>query len=152
YLNSLAHAYDPHSDYLNNEHAQDFSIQMSLSLYGIGAKLVEDDGYCTISELIPGGPAAKSKSLKENDRIIAVAQGNKPPVDVVDMELGKVVQLIRGPKGTPVKLTISPAEDRTSRRLVSLVRDEIKTDGDAKARLIEMPDTRGGTNRIGVID
>lgn len=153
YLNALAHAYDPHSDYLNNEHAQDFSIQMSLSLYGIGAKLTEDDGYCTISELIPGGPAAQSKQINPKDRIIAVAQSNKPPADVVDMELGKVVQLIRGAKGTQVRLTISPTEDRMARKIVTLIRDEIKLeDSEAKAKLIEMPDGHGKTNRIGVID
>ena len=98
YLDALTHAYDPHSDYLNAPHAQDFSINMSLSLFGIGAQLTEDDGYCTISQLIPGGPAAKSKQINEKDRIIAVAQANRPPVDVVDMDLDKVVQLIRGPK------------------------------------------------------
>lgn len=153
YLNGLAHAYDPHTDYLNNAHAQDFSINMSLSLFGIGAQLTEDDGYCTISKLLHGGPADKSKKLNEKDRVVAVAQGNKPPVDVVDMELGKVVQLIRGPKGTEVRLTISPAEDRTARRVVTLVRDEIKLeDSEAKAKLIEMPNGHGGTNRIGVID
>jgi carboxyl-terminal processing protease len=153
YLNALAHAYDPHSDYLNNEHAQDFSINMSLSLFGIGAQLTEDDGYCTISQLIRGGPAYKSKLLKEKDRIIAVAQSNQPPVNVVDMELPKVVQLIRGPKGTEVRLTISPADDRAARRVVTLIRDEIKLeDQEAKARLIELPDSHGGTNRIGVID
>ena len=153
YLNGLAHAYDPHTDYLNNAHAQDFSINMSLSLFGIGAQLREDDGYCTISKLILGGPADKSKKLNEQDRVVAVAQGPKPPVDVVDMELGKVVQLIRGPKGTEVRLTISPADDRTARKIVTLVRDEIKLeDSEAKARLIEMSNGHGGTNRIGVID
>jgi carboxyl-terminal processing protease len=153
YLNGLAHAYDPHTDYLNNAHAQDFSINMSLSLFGIGAQLTEDDGYCTISKLLRGGPADKSKKLNEKDRIIAVAQGNQPPVDVVDMELGKVVQLIRGTKGTEVRLTISPADDRTARKVVTLVRDEIKLeDSEAKAKLIEMPNSRGGTNRIGIID
>lgn len=153
YLNALTHAYDPHSDYLNNEHAQDFSIQMSLSLYGIGAQLVEDDGYCTIRELIPGGPAARSKQLNPQDRIMAVAQSNKPPVDVVDMDLGRAVQLIRGPKGSQVRLTISPADDRSARKVVTLVREEIKLeDQEAKAILVEMPDNRGGTNRIGVID
>jgi carboxyl-terminal processing protease len=153
YLEALTHAYDPHSDYQNYEHAQDFSIQMSLSLFGIGASLTEDDGYCTISKLIPGGPAAKSKQLNEKDRIVAVAQGSKPPVDVVDMELGKVVQLIRGPKGTEVRLTISPADDHTARRVVTMMRDEIKLeDSEAKATLIETPDGHGGTNRIGVID
>jgi carboxyl-terminal processing protease len=155
YLEALAHAYDPHSDYMNNEHAQDFSINMSLSLFGIGAQLNEDDGYCTISKVLHGGPADKSKQVDEQDRIIAVAQGGKPPVDVVDMELGKVVQLIRGPKGTQVQLTISPAADRTSRRVVTLTRDEVKLDDqdhEASAKLIEMPDGHGGTNRIGVID
>jgi carboxyl-terminal processing protease len=153
YLNALAHAYDPHSDYQNFSHAQDFSISMSLALFGIGAQLTEDDGYCTISKLIPGGPADKSKQLNEKDRIVAVAQGGKPPVDVVDMELDKVVQLIRGPKGTQVQLTISPATDRSARPVVKLVRDEIKLeDVEAKAKLIEMPDNHGGTNRLGIID
>ena len=153
YLNALAHAYDPHSDYFNPEHAQDFSINMSLSLFGIGAQLREDDGYCKIDLLIHGGPAEKSKQVKEGDRIVAVAQSNQPPVDVVDMELGKAVQLIRGPKGTEVRLTISPAEDRAVRRVVTLIRDEIKLeDQEAKARLIESPDGHGGTNRIGVVD
>src|SRR6202021_420382 len=95
----------------------------------------------------------KSKQLNEKDRIIAVAQGNRPFVDVVDMELGKVVQLIRGAKGTQVRLTISPADDRAARRIVTLTRDEIKLeDQEAKAKLIEMPDNHGGTNRIGIID
>jgi carboxyl-terminal processing protease len=153
YLNALAHAYDPHSDYFSAPHAQDFSINMSLSLFGIGAQLSEDDGYCTIRSLVPGGPATKSKLLKENDRIVAVAQGGKPPVEVVDMELEKVVQLIRGPKNTEVRLTISPAEDRAARRVVTLIRDEIKLeDAEAKAQLIETSDGHGGTNRIGVID
>jgi carboxyl-terminal processing protease len=153
YLNALAHAYDPHSDYFNPEHAQDFSINMSLSLFGIGAQLREDDGYCKIDQLIHGGPAEKSKKVKEGDRVVAVAQSNQPPVDVVDMELGKTVQLIRGPKGTEVRLTISPLEDRAARRVVTLVRDEIKLeDQEAKARLIESPDGHGGTNRIGIVD
>jgi carboxyl-terminal processing protease len=155
YLEALAHAYDPHSDYFNTEHAQDFSINMSLSLFGIGAQLVEDDGYCTISKVLHGGPADKSKQLNEKDRIVAVAQGSKPPVDVVDMELNRVVQLIRGPKGTQVRLTISPADDRTAQRVVTLTRDEVKLDDsehEASAKLVEMPDGHGGTNRIGIID
>jgi carboxyl-terminal processing protease len=153
YLNALAHAYDPHSDYFNPEHAQDFSIGMSLSLFGIGAQLREDDGYCKIDQLVHGGPAEKSKQIKESDYIVAVAQSNQPPLDVVDMELGKVVQLIRGPKGTEVRLTVSPVEDRAARRVVTLIRDEIKLeDQEARAKLIELPDGHGGTNRIGVID
>jgi carboxyl-terminal processing protease len=103
--------------------------------------------------LVRGGPAFKCKQLNEKDRIIAVAQSNQPPVNVVDMALPKVVQLIRGPKGTEVRLTISPADDRAARRVVTLIRDEIKLEEqEAKAQLIESPDGRGGTNRIGVID
>jgi carboxyl-terminal processing protease len=153
YLNALAHAYDPHSDYLNTGLAQEFSIGMSLSLFGIGAQLREDDGYCKIDQLVHGGPAEKSKQIKESDYIVAVAQGNQPPVNVVDMELGKVVQLIRGPKGTEVRLTVSPVEDRAVRRVVTLIRDEIKLeDYEARAQLIELPDGHGGTTRLGVID
>jgi len=153
YLNALAHAYDPHSDYFSAPKAADFSIGMNLSLFGIGAQLQEDDGYCTIRELVAGGPAAKSKQIKPKDRVVAVAQGDKPPVDVVDMELEKVVQQIRGPKGTEVRLTLSPADDRTARRVVSLIRDEIKLeDSQAKAKLITSPDGHGGINRLGIID
>jgi carboxyl-terminal processing protease len=149
YLNGLAHAYDPHSDYFGAPKAQDFSIDMNLSLFGIGAQLGEDDGYCTIRELVAGGPAMKSKQLKPDDRIIAVAQGKQTPVDAVDMDLGKVVQMIRGPKGTEVRLTISPAEDRTGRRVISLVRDEIKLeDKEARAELLVFPNGK----RLGVID
>ncbi len=149
YLEALAHAYDPHSDYFSAPHAQDFSIDMSLSLFGIGAQLQEDYGYCTIMELVPGGPAAKSKLLNPSDRIIAVAQGSHPPVDVVDMDLEKVVQMIRGPKNTEVRLTISPATDRGSRHVVTLVRDEIKLeDKEYKAELIVLPNGK----RLGVLD
>jgi carboxyl-terminal processing protease len=151
YLNALTHAYDPHTDYLNTGHAQDFSIDMSLALFGIGAELRSEDGYCTIMSLVPGGPAAKGKQLKPKDRIVAVAQGKQPPVDVVDMDLSKIVQMIRGPKDTEVRLTIIPADDPNSRRVVTLIRDEIKLEG-AKAELIETPDGHGGTNRLGIID
>ncbi|HEV2437294.1 MAG TPA: carboxy terminal-processing peptidase [Verrucomicrobiae bacterium] len=153
YLEALAHAYDPHSDYLNVSHAQDFSINMSLALFGIGAELRSEDGYCTIVSLVAGGPAAKSKKIKPQDRVIAVAQGKQPPVDVVDMDLTKIVQMIRGPKGTEVRLTIIPVDSPNSRHVVTLVRDEIKLeDQEAKAELIEMPDGHGGTNRLGVLD
>ena len=153
YLDSLAHAYDPHSDYMNTEHAADFSISMSLALGGIGAELGWEDGYCEVKSLVPGGPAEKSDQLKENDKIVAVAQGNHAPVDVVNMELSRIVQLIRGQKGTEVRLTIIPKADPTSRRVVKLVRAEITlADERAKAQLIEKPDGHGGTNRIGVIN
>jgi carboxyl-terminal processing protease len=152
YLNALTHAYDPHTDYLNQEHAADFRISMSLQLAGIGAQLGEDYGYCTIESLISGGPAATNGQIRINDRIIAVAQSNQPPVNVVDMELPKVVDLIRGPKGTEVRLTLEAKDDPASRHVVILTRDIIKLENEeAKAQLIELPDDHGGTNRIGVI-
>jgi carboxyl-terminal processing protease len=133
---------------------EQFAISMNLSLFGIGAELVSEDGYCKIRRLLPGGPAIKSKLIKENDQIVAVAQSNQPPVDIVDMSLNKAVQLIRGPKGSEVRLTIIPAGAGSSTRTVlSLVRDEIPLEEQAaKAKIIDMPDTRGGTTRLGVID
>ena len=110
YLTSLAHVYDPHSDYFNPRQAENFAIGMNLSLFGIGAELRSEDGYCTIFKLMAGGPAAKGKQLGEKDRIVAVAQSNAPPVDCVEMSLNKVVQMIRGPKGTVVTLTVKKPE------------------------------------------
>lgn len=155
YLTALAHVYDPHSDYLGKSELDNFSINMKLSLYGIGALLRSEDGYCQIQSLVPGGPAERSKKLKPNDKIIAVSQGAQASVDVVDMKLNKVVEMIRGPKGTEVRLTVIPADapDPSVRKNIALVREEIKLeDQEAKARIIEMP---AGTNqlmRLGVID
>ena len=99
YLTALAHVYDPHSDYFNKAQLDSFAIGMNLSLFGIGAELTSEDGYCTIHRLLPGGPAAKSNKIKENDRIVAVAQSNQPPVDVVDMSLDDVFKdFVRGQK------------------------------------------------------
>jgi len=154
YLTALARVYDPHSDYLGRPQLEQFSISMNLSLFGIGAELISEDGYCKIRRLLPGGPAIKSKLIKENDRIVAVAQSNQPPVDVVEMSLNKAVQLIRGPKGTEVQLTLIPAgADASTRTVVTLVRDQIPLeDSAAKSRIIDMPDRHGGTLRLGVID
>ncbi|MCX6924790.1 MAG: carboxy terminal-processing peptidase, partial [Verrucomicrobia bacterium] len=155
YLTALAHVYDPHSDYLGRAQLEQFAIGMNLSLFGIGAELnIPEDGYCRIRRLLPGGPAIKSKLLKENDRIVAVAQSNQPPVDIVEMSLNKAVQLIRGPKGTEVRLTLIPAgEDGSTRKVVSLIRAEVPIeDSAAKAKIIDMSDGRGGTTRLGVID
>ncbi len=154
YLTTLAHVYDPHSDYFGRSQLESFAIQMNLSLFGIGAELVSEDGYCTIRRLLPGGPAEKSKKIKEKDRIVAVAQNGQPPIDVVEMSLNKAVQLIRGPKGTEVQLTIIPAgKDLSATTTLNLVRDEIKLeDQEAKAKIIEMPKGNGETARLGVID
>lgn len=154
YLSALAHAYDPHSEYFGHSQLDSFAITMNLSLFGIGAELVSEDGYCTINRLLPGGPASKSKKIHEKDRIIAVAQGSQAPVDIVDMSLNKAVQMIRGPKGTEVRLTMVPAAgDPSERFVVTMIRDEIKLeDQEAKAKIIEMPNGRGENVRLGVID
>lgn len=152
YLTSLAHVYDPHTDYFNPRQAEDFSISMNLALFGIGAVLTSEDGYCKIAEIKPG-PAFKSKKIKVGDRIVAVAQSNSPPVDVVEMKLSKIVQMVRGARGTEVRLTIVPSDNTTDRREVVLIRDEIKLDDQAaKAKVIDIPAGHGKTNRIGVID
>jgi carboxyl-terminal processing protease len=154
YLTTLARVYDPHSDYFGHEQLESFSIGMNLSLFGIGAELTSEDGYCTIRRLLPGGPAEKSKKIKDKDRIVMVGQSNQPPVDVVDMALNKAVQMIRGPKGTEVRLTIATAEsDYSERAVLPLIRDEIKLeDQAAKSKLIEMPQPNGQPLRIGIID
>jgi carboxyl-terminal processing protease len=153
YLSSLAHVYDPHTDYMGPPQAENFAIGMNLSLFGIGAVLQSDgDGYCKIAELKPG-PAMKSNKIKEGDRIVAVAQSNAPPVDVVDMNLNKIVQLVRGPQGTEVRLTVVPPDNTTDRREVVLIREEIKLDDQAaKAKVIDFPTPDGKTVRLGVID
>lgn len=152
YLTSLAHVYDPHTDYFNPRQAEDFSIGMNLSLFGIGAVLTAEDGYCKITELKPG-PAFKSGKIKVGDRIVAVAQSDAPPVDVVEMKLSKIVQMVRGPKGSEVRLTIVSSDSTMDRREVKLIRDEIKLDDQAaKAKVIDIPAGLGKTNRIGVID
>jgi carboxyl-terminal processing protease len=155
YLNALAHVYDPHSDYLGHEQMESLSIAMNLSLVGIGAALETDDGYCKIRELLPGGPAARSGLLKAGDRIIAVAQEGKPPVDIVNLPLSRAVELIRGKKGTRVSLTIipGPVAESSSPKTIVLVRDEIKlADQEAKARVLELPTEKGPPLRLGVID
>jgi carboxyl-terminal processing protease len=142
YVNSLAHAYDPHSDFFGHISAENFNIQMKLSLVGIGALLGKEDDYCSIEEL-KEGPAKKSGKLHEKDRIVAVAQSNAPPVDVEGFPLDKIVEMIRGTKGTQVTLTVIPYDALGSsvRKNVTLIRDEIKLeDLDAKARLYETPE------------
>ena len=155
YLDTLAHVYDPHSDYLGREQMESLSIAMNLSLFGIGAALESGDGNCTIRELMAGGPAARSGLLKPGDRIVAVAQAGKEPVDVVNLPLTRTVELIRGPKGSTVVLTVIPAGGAaaSATKLVSLVRDEITLeDQQAKARILDLPTGKGGTLRLGVID
>ena len=160
YLTALGHIYDPHSDYQNKSERENFGISMKLSHFGICAKLQSEDGICKIVELTPGSPAEKSGKLKPGDKIIAVAQSNTPPVDVIDMKLNKVVELIRGPKDTEVRLTVVPAtaSDSAARKIVTIIRDIIPLEEQAaKSRLHEIPDGKDAQGkdrfiRLGVID
>ncbi|MDB6056823.1 MAG: carboxyl-terminal protease, partial [Verrucomicrobiales bacterium] len=154
YLGALARAYDPHSEYMGHAQTENFNISMKLSLFGIGAVLQSEDGFCKIKELVPG-PAMKSKKIKPGDKIVAVAQGDKEPLDVIGMRLDKVVEHIRGPKGSEVRLTIVPADaaDSSTREVVTLYRDQIKLeDQEAKARVYDTQAANGNAVRIGVID
>ncbi|HEY1583515.1 MAG TPA: carboxy terminal-processing peptidase, partial [Chthoniobacterales bacterium] len=154
FLDALAQAYDPHSEYLSAADLKNFSINMGLSLVGIGAMLRSEDGYAKIESLVPGGPAQTSGRLKVGDRITAVAQGSKDFVDVRDMRLDKVVEQIRGKKGTKVRLLVIPASaaDPAQRRTIELVRDEIKLkDQEARADVIIKKDRNGDPVKLGWI-
>jgi len=157
YLSALTHAYDPHSDYFQPDEAQNFSIQaIDHAVTGIGAVLKSDDGYATIEEVIAGGPADLDKRLKAGDKILAVGQGTSEPVDAVNMKLNRVVDMIRGRKGTTVRLVISPAgaaEGAVHTTEIVLKRDVVSIkDSLAKAHIIEHRLPGGGTEKLGVID
>ncbi len=155
YLNAVAHAFDPHSDYFGKAMTDRFNDEMQLSLVGIGASLQnDDDGYCKIMSLLPGGPAIRSKKLSVGDRIVAVAQDTGDPVDVVEMKTDKIVGMIRGKKGTIVRLTIIPAgADVATRKIVTLVRDEVKLEEkEATGEIIDTPGSDGKPVRLGYIN
>src|SRR6266446_2250720 len=152
YLDALAQTYDPHSEYLSKADFKNFNIQMGLSLVGIGAMLRTEDGYAKIESLVPGGPAQVDGRLKIGDRITAVGQGQSEFVDVRDMRLDKVVEMIRGKKGTKVRLLAIPANasDPSQRKSVDLVRDEIKLkDQEARADIIIKKDENGNPVKLG---
>src|SRR6187200_840516 len=154
FLDALAQAYDPHSEYLSKADMKNFSINMGLSLVGIGAMLRSEDGYAKIESLVPGGPAQADGRLKVGDRITAVAQGPADYVDVREMRLDKVVEMIRGKKGTHVRLLVisSDATDPSRRKNVELVRDEIKLkDQEARADIIIKKDENGDPVKLGWI-
>ena len=154
FLDALSQAYDPHSEYLSKSDLKNFSINMGLSLVGIGAMLRSEDGYAKIESLVAGGPAQVDGRLKVGDRITAVAQAQSDFVDVRDMRLDKVVEMIRGKKGTNVRLLVIPADapDPSKRKNVELVRDEIKLkDQEARADIIIKKDKDGNPVKLGWI-
>ncbi len=157
YLTAVMQAYDPHSSYMSASTLEDFSIEMKLSLVGIGALLRSEDGAAKVVRLISGGPADRDKRdnrLMPGDKIIAVAQDTEPSVDILHWSLQKVVRLIRGEKGTRVVLTVIPASDPTgsSTKTVDLIRDEVRLEEQAashKTHTLESAD--GKTRKLGVI-
>jgi len=154
FLTTLAQTYDPHSEYMSRSELENFSINMRLSLVGIGAVLQSEEGFAKIRELVTGGPAAKDGRLKVGDRVTAVAQGEKEFVDAVDMKLDKVVEMIRGKKDTVVRLQVIPviAADPGIRKVIEIKRDEIKLkEQEAKAEIIERPNPDGSVQRLGWI-
>jgi carboxyl-terminal processing protease len=145
---------DPHTDYFGAAASAEFDISMKLSLVGIGAVLQERDGYTTIRELVPGGPAQLSGKLAVGDRIIGVGQGDDGAVkEVVGSRLDEVVQMIRGAKDSIVRLDILPAEagENGNHRLISLLRDKISLEKQAARKTILSVKDRGATRRIGVV-
>ena len=153
YLSALTRAYDPHSDYMSPHEAENFKINsIDMQLTGIGAVLRVDDGYTTIVRIMPGGPAGRSKLLHANDKVIAVQNpGDKEPTDVIDMKIDKVVTLIRGKKGSDVKLTIIPAGTE-ERKVITITRDIVKLEDQlAKAYIIEH-ERDGKSEKLGVIN
>lgn len=153
FINSYTTAIEPHTSYFSPRTSENFDISMRLSLEGIGAVLRSEHDYTMIHEIIPGGPADLSKKLHSKDKIIGVGQGNdREIVDVIGWRLDDVVELIRGPKGSVLRLEIIPSkignEDLTE--TITLTRDKVKLEGSAaKSKIIELP---GINSKIGVID
>jgi carboxyl-terminal processing protease len=155
YANSLAEQYDPHTNYFSPRRAENFDINMSLSFEGIGAMLQVEDEYAKVTRLIPAGPADKQGELKPSELIIGVGQGDSGPIeDVVGWRLDEVVDLIRGPRDTFVRLEVIPGKGKTDqRRVIPIRRNEVKLEEQAAQKeVIEFTDDADQTHRIGVID
>ncbi len=155
YMNALAESYDPHTQYFSPRVSENFDIQMSLSLEGIGAMLQSEDGYTKVKRLVPAGPAEKAGQLKAGDRIVGVGQGaGGDIIDVIGWRLDDVVQLIRGNKGTTVRLELIPqkAKDDHKTKTIQIVRNTVKLEEQAaKKEIIEVTEN-GMKQKIGVID
>ena len=154
YMNSFSERFDPHTNYFSPKSSEDFKINMSLSLEGIGARLNNPNDYITFVEIIPGGPAFKSKQVFKDDRIVGVAQeGDEEFTDVFGWRTEDAVQLIRGPKGSVVRLQILPADApiASEPKIVTLVRDKIKLEEQAAKKQIIPISRNNETFRLGVI-
>lgn len=153
-MNSLTMLYDPHTNYLSPENAENFDISMSLELQGIGAVLQSDEDYTKVSSLVVGGPAQKQGQLKPNDKIVSIAQGADGEfVDVVGWRLDEVVKLIRGPKGTIVRLEVIPSDPTaTANKNITIKRETVKLEDQAAKKAVFEVKNGDKTFKLGVID
>jgi len=155
FMNAFAHTLDPHSSYLSPRNSEEYRIQMSLSYFGIGASLQTEDDFVKIAGIIPGGPAAIDGRLKPEDRITGVGQGSESDVvDVIGWRLDDVVELIRGPANSIVRLEIIPANalPGSPKKFIELTRDQVKLEEQAaKSNIVTVP-REGREWRIGVIE
>jgi carboxyl-terminal processing protease len=153
-MNAYASTYDPHSNYFSPRSSEEYRIQMSLSYEGIGASLQLDDDYVTVTNVLPGGPAASDGTLKPKDRITAVAQGTDGAMtDVIGWRLDDVVQLIRGKVGTVVRLQLLPAgaSPGSTERVLQLTRNKVTLEAQAAKKELRTVQHNGHTYHIGVI-
>ncbi|WFM72543.1 carboxy terminal-processing peptidase [Halomonas sp. CKK8] len=153
FMAAVTGSIDPHSEYLSPRQGESFDIQMRLSLEGIGALLQADGEYVKVSSLVPGGPAERAGALQPADRIVGVGQEGEEIVNVVGMRLDDVVDMIRGPKGSVVRLDVVPAQavDMTRSKVIEITRDTVDLeDQAAQGEVVEIA-RDDGTHRLGVI-
>lgn len=154
YVNAFASTYDPHTQYFSPRTSQNFNINMSLSLEGIGAVLRSEDEYTYVVRLVPAGPADKVGQLKPADRILSVGQGEDGPlIDVVGWRLDDVVELIRGPKGSKVRLEVAGSEtDHAAAKVVQIVRNTVELEEQAASKHVLTLNRDGLEYRIGLVE
>ena len=153
YINAFASTYDPHTQYLSPRSSENFNMSMSLSLQGIGAVLRTEDDYTSVVRLVTAGPADKAGELRPSDRIVSVGQGERGKlIDVVGWRLDDVVELIRGPKGTIVRLElVDNSGDEESSRVIGIKRDTVKLEEQAAQKKVFTLESESGDVRIGVL-
>jgi len=153
YMNAFTELFDPHTNYFSPRRAENFNMNMRLSLEGIGAVLQAEDEYTKVSRLVPAGPADKQGELRAADRIVAVGQEDGEMVDVIGWRLDEVVDLIRGPKGSTVRLELLRGKEANQeRKTIAIVRDQVKLEEQAAQSQILDLYYDDALHRIGVID
>ena len=154
YMNSVATSFDPHTQYFSPRTSENFNINMSLSLEGIGAVLRSEDEFTTVVRLVPAGPADKSSQLNPSDRIVGVGQEDEDMVDVIGWRLDDVVDLIRGPAGSKVRLDVVPAGSGPGAQphQISLVREAVKLEEQSAQRRVLNVERNGREHKVGVIE